>query len=237
MKTLLIPGAAMLLCTASPLIGQQPPDQGAAMPSISAAQRQFEAGQYRPALAAIDEARKTGAAGTAETFLAAQAWLRLNDPQHAKDEFTRMAASDDPAVKLAAQSASALIDNQLDRAVTLATQAVGAVTARTSTEAGSTAPAPDSPAVAYRHDDFYAFYQLGLVRTRQEDWTGAADAFARAGQIDPMFAYAHYYAGSAYSRLKRPDQVAVQFEQFLKLAPNAPERSAVMSIMRTLRGA
>jgi hypothetical protein len=30
--------------------------------------------------------------------------------------------------------------------------------------------------------------------------------------------------------------MAVYFENFLKLAPNAPERPAVLSIMKTVRG-
>jgi hypothetical protein len=49
-------------------------------------------------------------------------------------------------------------------------------------------------------------------------------------------AYAHYEAGMAYYKAKRVDRMAVYFENFLRLAPNAPERSAVQSIMRTVRG-
>jgi hypothetical protein len=36
--------------------------------------------------------------------------------------------------------------------------------------------------------------------------------------------------------VKRPDQVVRYFERFLKLAPKAPERSAVMSILRAIKG-
>jgi len=49
-------------------------------------------------------------------------------------------------------------------------------------------------------------------------------------------AYAHYEAGMAYYKAKRVDRMAVYFENFLKLAPNAPEKPAVQSIMRTVRG-
>ena len=63
-----------------------------------------------------------------------------------------------------------------------------------------------------------------------------AHAFARAAAANPQMAYAHYNAGMSFYKAKRVDRMAVYFENFLKLAPNAPERPAVESIMRTLRG-
>jgi Tfp pilus assembly protein PilF len=62
------------------------------------------------------------------------------------------------------------------------------------------------------------------------------DGFERATQLDPMFAYAHYYAAISYSRIKQADRTASHFQTFLQLAPNAPERAAVESIMRALQG-
>jgi hypothetical protein len=40
----------------------------------------------------------------------------------------------------------------------------------------------------------------------------------------------------AFYKVKRIDRMAVSFENFLKLAPQAPEGPAVLSIMRTVRG-
>jgi hypothetical protein len=37
-------------------------------------------------------------------------------------------------------------------------------------------------------------------------------------------------------RANHPDRMANHFEQFLKLAPDAPERPEVTQIMRTVRG-
>jgi len=37
-------------------------------------------------------------------------------------------------------------------------------------------------------------------------------------------------------RANRPDRMANHFEQFLKLAPEAPERPEVTQIMKTVRG-
>jgi hypothetical protein len=49
-------------------------------------------------------------------------------------------------------------------------------------------------------------------------------------------AYAHYYAGLMHYRAKQPDRMAIRFERFLQLAPDAPERPEVLQIMRTIRG-
>jgi tetratricopeptide (TPR) repeat protein len=192
-------------------------------PPVSAAQRFFEAGQHDQALAAVAEARSAGGAGPQDAFIAAQVLLKQGQNDRAREELARLTASGDPAIRLAGESSLAAIENNLDRAVDLATQAVNA--------AGS-APA-DS---AGRLRSFQAYYQLGLVRSQRNDWAGAAEAFERASELNPTFAYAHYYAGLASSRIQRPDRVAVHFERFLQLAPNAPERSAVTSILRTLRG-
>jgi tetratricopeptide (TPR) repeat protein len=65
---------------------------------------------------------------------------------------------------------------------------------------------------------------------------GAAAEFQKASDIDPNWAYAHYYAGIAYSKIKRADLTASHFQAFLRLAPQAPERGEVQSILRTLGG-
>ena len=68
------------------------------------------------------------------------------------------------------------------------------------------------------------------------DRPAAADAFAKATEANPQMAYAHYRAGMNFYEAKRVDRMAQYFENFLRLAPNAPERPAVESIMRTVRG-
>ena len=81
-----------------------------------------------------------------------------------------------------------------------------------------------------------AHFQLGLVLAKREDWRGAAEAFDRTTQLGPSMAYAHYYGGLMHYRAGRPDRMAIHFEQFLKLAPDAPERPEVLQIMKTVRG-
>jgi lipoprotein NlpI len=81
-----------------------------------------------------------------------------------------------------------------------------------------------------------AHFQLGLALARAQQWNEAAGEFDAASERQPNNAYAHYYGGMMHYRANRIDRMAVHFEQFIKLAPEAPERPEVMSIMRTLQG-
>jgi lipoprotein NlpI len=81
-----------------------------------------------------------------------------------------------------------------------------------------------------------AHYQLGLVLAKRQEWPAAAAEFDRVTEINPSNAYAHYYGGLMHYRANRPDRMANHFEQFLKLAPDAPERPEVTQIMKTVRG-
>lgn len=215
---------ALILCTVSAFA------QSDATPSP---QKLFEAGQYDQAIQAIQAKRQPPAPSPAESYLAGQVFLRLNQNDNAKQEFARVTASADPVWKLVGESSRALVDNSLDPALDKIAQAAKLLEPVTPAANTGAAPSPSMPRAV---EAFYVAYQTGLVKSRREDWTGAAEAFERAAQIGPAFAYAHYYAGLAYSRLRRPDKVALHFEHFLTVAPQAPERSAVMSIMRTIRG-
>lgn len=226
MKTNTFAIAPLAMCVAALIASPASAQEAPAAAPASAAQQAFEAGQYDQSLQQIAEARTRGEAGPTETFLAAQAQLRRNDNEAARAEFAQLAAAGDDTWRLVAESSTALIDSNLDHSLALAEQAVGAIAAR-----NAAAPAPAAgPA------DFAAHYQLGLVKARRGDWTGAAQAFEQAAALNPTFAYAYYYAGNSWSRVRQVDRVAINFERFLQLAPNAPERPAVMSIMRTVRG-
>jgi tetratricopeptide (TPR) repeat protein len=175
-------------------------------------QRLFEAGDYEAALGALndrDEARSDPAAG----FLALQIDLKLGRLDDARVELERLGDGHGEVWAFVADSAGALLDGQTERAV------------ETAARAADIGP-----------DHFFAHYQLGLARAEAGAWAGAAASFARAAEIDGAFAYAHYYAGLSYSRVKQTDRMAAHFESFVRLAPMAPERLGVESIMRTLRG-
>ena len=173
----------------------------------------FDAGRYQDAINAV--AAQTGDSSPESIFLAGRSHLHLSRPDEARTQFARLSSGVDPATawSLVGESAVALVDANAPLAVEKATQAV-----------------------ALAPDQFHPNYQLGFAHSAAEQWEPAAAAFEKASGIDPASAYAHYYAGLAYSRLKRIDQMAIHFEYFLKLAPNAPEQPAVMALLRSVRG-
>jgi len=205
----------ILLLVATAVLGAAPAGN-AWQESPPSLKQLFESGRYQDI---IDRRSAQGesAADPLDDYLAAQAYLKLQNGDGARQALGRLAqrGETDPWA-LVARAERARLDQNLDEALTLAQAAV--------------AQAPPAPAAAY------ALYQLGAVHSQRQDMPAAADAFEKATAADPDFAYAHYYAGMAYSRLKQIDRVASHLEAFLRLAPEAPERGAVESIMRTIRG-
>jgi len=89
-------------------------------------------------------------------------------------------------------------------------------------------------AAAFPGDPFVQ-YELGLAHARRGDMAAAAEAFDRVTQADPRFAYGYYNGGLAYDRLNRTDLAITRLEMFVRLAPDAPERPEVASILQTVR--
>jgi len=169
-------------------------------------QRLFQSGAYDEAV----QAAQNGDA--ASVYVAAQAMVKAEQGDRAREQFSRLRANDNPAWQLIAQSGDALLGGDSGRAVALARQAVDT--------------AGDNP---------FAFYQLGLAAIKANDWGTAASALSRAAELKPDFAYAHYYAALSYQRARQLSKAAEHFDAFLRLAPDAPERQAVQAIMRTLK--
>jgi tetratricopeptide (TPR) repeat protein len=174
-------------------------------------QKLFESGKYQQA---IDSIQAHSDAPPDQVYLRALAHRKLNQNDEAKQAFASLAgAAEGSAWREIGNSGSALVDGNMEPALEAANKAVAA-------DAGSA----------------QAQYQLGLVESARNNQPQAAAAFAKAAELDPQMAYAHYEAGMAYYKSKRVDRMAVYFENFLKLAPAAPERPAVLSIMKTVRG-
>lgn len=171
-------------------------------------QRLFEAGQFKQV---VDST--TPLSPPDVLYTAAQSQQKLGATDQAVQTFSRLAErpEGDPW-RFIGLSGRQLVEDNIDGAIATARQAV--------------ATAPDLP---------QAHFQLGLALGRAQQWPDAAAAFDVASARQPNSAYAHYYGGMMYYRAKRVDRMAVHFEQFLKLAPKAPERPEVLSIMRTLQ--
>ena len=169
-------------------------------------QRLFQSGAYEQA---ADAARD---GDPASTYLAAQALIKLERSDRAVAELTRLRASENSAWRLVAESGEALINNDAARAVDLARRAI-------EDDGGNP----------------FAHYQLGLAAGKANDWGTAVAGFTRAVELKPDLAYAHYYAGLAYQRQRQLSKTAEHFDAFLRLAPDAPERSAVLAVLRTIK--
>jgi tetratricopeptide (TPR) repeat protein len=169
-------------------------------------QRLFQSGSYEQAA----EAARDG--DPASTYLAAQALIKLERNDRATGELTRLRANEQPVWRLIGESGEALLANDPGRAVEVARRAV---------EADGGNP--------------FAHYQLGLAASRASDWGSAVSAFQKALEQKPDLAYAHYYAALAYQRMRQLPRTAEHFDAFLRLAPDAPERSAVVAILRTIK--
>jgi tetratricopeptide (TPR) repeat protein len=185
------------------------------VPTIALAQdaaqvrKLYEAGRYQQAVETAGEASAPDV-----LYTAAQSHQKLGATDQAREAYAQLAArSEGDAWHFIGLSGGQLLNGDTDAAQDSARQAVDL--------AGQL---PE------------AHYQLGLVLAKREDWRGAAEAFDRAAQLNPGLAYAHYYGGLMQYRAGRPDRMANEFESFLKLAPEAPERPEVLQIMRTVRG-
>ena len=169
-------------------------------------QRLFQSGSYEQAA----EAARDG--DPASTYIAVQSLLKLNRNDRAVAELTRLRANEQPSWRLIGESGEALVANDAGRAIELARRAIEA-------DAGNP----------------FAHYQLGLGAAKASDWGTAVSGFTRAVDLKPDFAYAHYYAALAYQRQRQLPKTAEHFDAFLRLAPDAPERSAVIAILRTIK--
>ena len=169
-------------------------------------QRLFQSGAYEQAA----EAARDG--DPASTYVAAQAMIKAERSDRAAAEFARLRASGNDSWRLVGESGEALLAGDAGRAVELARNAADA-----------------------DGNNAFAQYQLGLAASRANDWGAAEAAFARALQLKGDFAYAHYYKALVHQRLRQLPRAAEHFDAFLRLAPDAPERSAVQAIMRTLK--
>ena len=174
----------------------------------------YDAGKYREVVETLDQATVEADEASRLRYLAAQSYDKLNDAEAARRTYQRLADIGEEAPWASiGRSAVQLMDKQFDEALGSADQAVRLA-----------ASLPE------------AHYQRGVVRMARKEYGDAVDAFTKAVQLDPAFAAAHYYAGLANYRAKRIDLMTNHFETFIKLAPSAPERPQVESILRTVRG-
>jgi tetratricopeptide (TPR) repeat protein len=179
-------------------------------PGSSTIQALYESGEDREIVNRVKNSVPDEASG-ADRWFAAQSQLRLGLRNDAINDLAALTqTSGDPAVQVAAQLAIGRLTND---EVTLgqARAAAGAF--------------PES---------LFVQYELGLSYAVRNDFASAARIFEGCIATAPTFAYAYYQSALAYQHLDRPDIMANRFDRFVRLAPNAPERPEVESVLRTI---
>lgn len=78
-------------------------------------------------------------------------------------------------------------------------------------------------------------YATGLVRYLQRAYKDAVPALRRAVEKDPQRPYTHYYLGMSYYNLNQKATAIQYLENFLRLAPEAPEAAQVRDLLRRLK--
>ncbi|MBI2820731.1 MAG: tetratricopeptide repeat protein [Acidobacteria bacterium] len=91
----------------------------------------------------------------------------------------------------------------------------------------------EAEALNASNPDVYLY--RGKLHVQRGNYIAAVGELEKALELAAEDPYAHYYAGIAYSNIKRPDKMVDHFQMFLKLAPDAPEAAKVRSLLRSVR--
>lgn len=182
----------------------------ASAPGSSTIQAMYESGEDREIVDRVKNGVPNEVTG-ADRWFAAQSQLRLGLRNDAINDLAALTQTGgDPAVQVAAQLAIGRLMND-EATLGQARAAAGAY--------------PES---------LFVQYELGLSYAVRNDFASAARIFDVCIAAAPTFAYAYYQSALAYQHLDRPDIMANRFDRFVRLAPNAPERPEVESVLRTI---
>jgi tetratricopeptide (TPR) repeat protein len=195
--------------------------------SLAAAQAQtglelYKARKYQEAAGALQETLSTDPDNLQARFYLGLSYLELKKPSEAENELKRAASIREKLDEKPAVPAEDQIKIAIARAC---------IDLKKYDEAQ--ANLESAKQVNAGNPEAYLFGgKLGVAR---KDFQAAVPELEKAIRLDPRNAYAHYYAGIAYSNTGRPDKMAEQFQLFLKLAPDAPEAAQVRSLLRSVR--
>lgn len=169
----------------------------------------FESGEFDAVLARVADGAEPA---PEDIFIAGMTLQKREDLDGASAQMHRLEASDDAVWAAIGRSAVALFSNRDAEALEIARQAV-----------------------ALDGDHVFAQYQLGLAAVGNSDFPTATRAFTRVIDLQPAFAYAHYYAGRAYQRQRNLSKAAEHYRRFLQLAPASADTATVQALLRALK--
>lgn len=210
MRTFIVSLTILIVAACASSNGRTDIARPANVPPSSTIQALYESGEDREIVDRVKNSVPTAVTGP-DRWFAAQSQLRLGLRSDAINDLTALTQTDaDPAVQVAARLAIGRLTND-EGTLSQARAAAGAY--------------PES---------LFVQYELGLSYAVRNDFASAARMFDACIATAPTFAYAYYQSALAYQHLDRPDIMANRFDRFVRLAPNAPERPQVESVLRTI---
>ena len=75
-------------------------------------------------------------------------------------------------------------------------------------------------------------YQRGLSFAFEKQWSNAVARLTDTLNTDPGYAHAWYYRALCREKLKQTSQMLTDLQQFLELAPDAPEAETARDILK-----
>jgi tetratricopeptide (TPR) repeat protein len=76
-------------------------------------------------------------------------------------------------------------------------------------------------------------HQIGLSYLFAEKWKDAKDAFDLGLSVDPRYAPMYFWRAMAWEKLGRKDELLLDLDQYVKLAPNGPFAGKAKSILKS----
>jgi len=86
-------------------------------------------------------------------------------------------------------------------------------------------------ALANGFDEVMVNYYIGLSFAFEQNWKKAKESLDRVLGEDERFAYAYFYRGMVWEKLGRKDNMLVDMDQFVKLAPDAPDAGKAKALL------
>ena len=83
-------------------------------------------------------------------------------------------------------------------------------------------------------DEAMVNHQIGLIYLFQQKWQEAKKAFDLGLEVDPRFAPIYYWRAMTWQKLNRKDNMLLDLDQYLKLAPDGPEAGKAKAILKSV---
>lgn len=91
-------------------------------------------------------------------------------------------------------------------------------------------------ALANGFDEVMVNYYTGLSFAFEQNWQKAKESLDRVIAKDERFAYAYFYRGLVWDKLGRKDNMLVDMDRFVKLAPDAPDAGKAKALLAAASG-